>query len=131
MDAMNEKTPVTVDYQDGKLKVSILEPCQFAIKDTKANRKILYILFRLLTNIAGETLLTFAMISRIFGLNSRQASNHFYREFQDAGYDFGDYLKRKKRLEEAFSLIERQVLAEPLLSIRYHYDMFMEKTSSI
>lgn len=123
---MNKNIPVSVDIQDGNLSVSISEPCRFQLKDTKANRKVLYIFFRLLTNMEGVKLLTFKLISKLFSLNSRQASHNFFNEFEKCDYDFGDYLKRKRRLEKAFPLIEKQVLAEPLLSIRYHYEMFVK-----
>lgn len=66
------------------------------------------------------------MISNLLGLNSRQDSNNFWREFQACEYDFGDFLLRKKKLREAFPLIEKQVLLAPLLSIKEHYRHFCQ-----
>lgn len=64
------------------------------------------------------------MIANLLGLNNRQDSNNFWREFQACGYDFGSFLLRKKKLREAFPLIEQQVLSAPFLKISEHYRYF-------
>ena len=71
-------------------------------------------------------LCTFQMISNLLGLNSRQDSNNYWREFLACASDFGDFLLRKKKLREAFPLIEQQVLLAPLLKIKKHYRHFCQ-----
>jgi len=82
------------------------------------------VLLRLLKTINGKILLTYLTISKLFSLKHRQDSNNFYREFIACGGDFGDYLKRKKKLEEYFPLIEKLVLQFPFLSISELYRIF-------
>ena len=66
------------------------------------------------------------MISLLLGLNNRQDSNNFWREFQACDYDFSNFLLRKKKLRDAFPLIEQQVLSAPLLSPVEHYKYFCQ-----
>lgn len=69
--------------------------------------------------------LTFQEISTALGHADRQWSNNFWREFEAADRDALNYLKRKNRLEdEAFSLIEAQILQQPLLPLATQYDGF-------
>lgn len=128
---MKKNIPVSVDFQDGYLYVSISEPCRFLLKDTNANRKVLYVLFRLLTNENNENLTTFQQISAIFGLKSRQDSNNFFREFNHSGQDFLSYLERKKRLKAALPLIEKQALKNPQLSMHEQYKEFMKSNPAL
>ena len=81
-------------------------------------------LLRCLMTLKNIHLFTFEMIANLLGLNNRQDSNNFWREFQACEYDFGNFLLRKKKLREAFPLIEQQVLSAPLLDLREHYRHF-------
>ena len=75
----------------------------------------------------NKHIFTFAEISSQLGLNSRQDSNNYWREFQDSGLDFGLFIQRKKKLGEAMPLIEKQVLYAPLLNIKDHWVEFCER----
>ena len=108
------------------MSVKIACPTTFTINDTKNNRKLLYILLRLLKNENQQNIVTFRQISALFDLKSRQDSNNFYRDFQDSDGDFLHFLQRKKKLGEAFPLIEKQVLKNPLIAISEHFRMFIE-----
>ena len=98
----------------------------FKLADTKNNRKVLYVLFRLFKRENGKNLLTYRDISEGFSLKHRQDSNNYYRDFIACSEDFGDYLKRKKRLEEYFPLIEKLVLQFPFLSIAELHRIFLK-----
>ena len=119
-----QKDSIFVERKDGMLSLQINFPIQFKIKDTQNNQKSLYVFLRLFKTLNGKHLLTFQAISALFGLNSRQDSNNFYREFQECDEDMLFYLKRKKKLEEALPEIEKQVLEMPLLSIAEQYKIF-------
>jgi transposase-like protein len=97
-----------------------------SLPDTPANEKIMIVLAHSIRQLDGTKAgLTFQEISEILGHADRQWSNNFWREYEAAGGDILAYLKRKKRLEdEAFSLIETQILAQPLLSLSAHYQRF-------
>ena len=81
------------------------------------------ILLRLLTT-ESKPILSFIKISNLFDLKARQDSNNYYREFLASEEDFGDFLKRKRRLGEAYPFIESQVLKSPFLSISEHFVTF-------
>jgi hypothetical protein len=49
----------------------------------------------------------------MLGLKARQDSNNFWDLFKAAGEDILAFLKRKKKLKAAFTLIEKQLLAAP------------------
>ncbi len=117
---------------DGNIHVEIAEPCGFTLLDTKSNRKILYILLRLLNFLNANTpKLSYIMISNLFGLQSRQDTNNFYRDFIESGSDFLNYLQRKIQLKAFFHLIEKQVLMYPMFSIQKQFELFKESNLSI
>jgi len=102
---------------------------ELTLKDTPANQKSMIILsheFKPVDRCRGE--MTFQEISEALGHSDRQWSHNFYREYDAAGGDFGDYLKRRKRLEEAaFPLVEAQILSQPFLSMAEQYRLFCER----
>jgi transposase-like protein len=99
------------------------------IRDTHSNRKLLYILLRLFISLDNQYLCTFQTISDFFSLNSRQDSNNFFRLFQEAGQDFGAFLTRKRKLSEAISLVETQILKSGDLTITEHHHVFSQEHS--
>lgn len=115
---------LSVEKKDNRLLIEIGCPVQFSLRDTTNNRKVLYVLLRLLKTENGINLATFQTISSLFGLKSRQDSNNYYREFQSCDEDILSFLKRKKKLERALPLIEEQVLKMPLLSISEQHKIF-------
>ena len=121
-----QKDSISVEKNQNNLSIKINRPVQFELSDTTNNRKALYVLLRLLKTENSKYLTTFRAISALFGLQSRQDSNNFYREFQACGEDLFLYLKRKKALENAFPLREKQVLEMPLLSIPEQFKKFSD-----
>ena len=124
--AKKARDTVSVQQKDENLFISVNCPVSFTIKDTKNNRKALYVLLRLFKTENGKNLTTFEKISALFNLNSRQDSNNYYREYLASGEDLLHFLQRKQKLKEAFSLIEMQVLKNPLLSLKEHYKVFVD-----
>ena len=122
---------VSVQQKDKNLTIRVNCPVSFTIKDTKNNRKALYVLLRLFKTENGKNLTTFSKISALFGLNSRQDSNNFYREYLASGEDLLYFLQRKQKLKEAFPLIENQVLKNPLLSLKEQYKLFIDTNPTI
>lgn len=127
----SQEDTISVESRGDLLSVNISCPIQFDIKDTQNNRKLLYVLLRLFKKENGQNIATFQKISNLFGLKSRQDSNNFYREFQEIEEDFLYYLQRKKKLGEAFPLIEAQLLKNPLLTMSEHFKMFTQKHPEI
>lgn len=121
-----QKDTNCVEKKDSVLTVKLNCPAQFEIKDTNHNKKVLYVLFRLFKTENGNNFATFKEISAFFDLKSRQDSNNFYREFLASGEDFLLFLQRKKKLNEAFPVIEKQILRNPLLSMKEHFQEFIE-----
>lgn len=121
-----QKDSISVEKNDGLLSIEINCPSRFSLKDTPNNRKVLYVLFRLLKGQDNKNLVTFSKISTLFDLKSRQDSNNFYREFQYFEEDFNQYLERKKKFKDAFPLIEKQVLNDPLTNIIEQYRIFVK-----
>jgi len=126
-----QEDSIIVKKNDNYLNISINCPIQFSLKDTLNNRKVLYVLFRLLKNENKAHLVTFQQISALFGLKSRQDSNNFHREFLHSEKDFLFYLERKRKLKAALPLIEKQVLKNPLLSMHEQYTKFMEANPTL
>lgn len=120
-----QRDSLFVEKKDNMVIVSINCPIRFSVKDTKSNQKILYVLFSLFKKENDKKIVTFKKISAFFGLQSRQDSNNFYREFQQFGGDFKNYLERKKDFRDALPLIEKQILQNPLLKINDHYKEFI------
>lgn len=119
-----QKDSISVEKNSKKISIKINSPVQFDLADTSNNRKVLYVLLRLLKTENSTNLVTFQGISALFGLKSRQDSNNYFREFLACGEDLLSYLKRKKHLEGAFPLLEKQVLEMPLLSVSEQYKVF-------
>lgn len=120
-----QRDSISVEKNDDLLTIHINCPATFEIKDTKNNLKVLYILLRLFKSQKGKNLVTFSRISALFGLKSRQDSNNFYRDFLASGEDILHFLQRKKKLNKAFPIIEKQILANPLLPIGEHFKEFL------
>jgi len=118
---------ISVKEVGDTLSIDVNCPSRLIIKNTPNNRKVLYVLLRVLKSQNGKNLLTFKKISLLFGLHARQDSNNFFREFQFFGEDFYQYLERKRKLKEAFPLIEKQILKYPLTSIKEHYRLFLKE----
>ena len=124
-----QEDSISVEKNQNILSVKITNPVQFDLPDTTNNRKVLYVLLRLLKTGNGRNLVTFRTISALFGLNSRQDSNNYFREFHACGLDFLKYLQRKSKLGEAFPLVEKQVLEMPLFTIREQFEIFSNNHS--
>ena len=129
--AIKANDTVSVQQKDENLLIKVNCPISFEIKDTQNNRKALYILLRLFKSENGKNLATFKKISALFCLNSRQDSNNFYREYLASGEDLLHFLQRKKKLKDAFPLIEAQVLKTPLLSLKEQYKVFVDDNPNI
>jgi len=125
-----QEVSIFVEKEDNNLCVDINCPSKFYLKDTPNNRKLLYVLLRLVKSPFSTNLLTFQQISALFGFKSRQWSNNFYREFIECGQDFLGYLQRKKKNRAALPLIEQQFLNEPLLSLKEHYQFFIKENQN-
>ena len=123
----NKEVTISVKSDDENFTIEFSGEGRLELKNTPNNQKLLYILLRQFKTVSGKHLFTFQNISEAFGLKSRQDSNNFYREYKSAGEDILNYLKRKKKLEEAFPLIRKEVLNIPILKLTDHYRMFIEK----
>jgi len=129
--ATKQTDSISVQQKDNNLNVKVNCPVSFTIKDTKNNRKALYVLIRLFKAENGKNLATFEKISALFGLNSRQDSNNFYREYLASGEDLLLFLQRKQKLKKAFYLLEAQVLKNPLRSLKEQYKIFIDENPAI
>jgi len=121
---------VTIERDQGLIKVSILVPVIFSLPESKANLKFLYVFLRLLTTLTGKTLLTFESIAFLMGFKDRRNINNFYREFNEAKGDILAFLSRKLLYSDLIPLIQEQILSNIMLPLSAHYKLFIEKTKS-
>lgn len=121
---------VTIEREQGLIKVSILVPVIFSLPETKANLKFLYVFLRLLTTVTGKDLLTFDSIAFLMGFKDRRNVNNFYREFNEAKCDILAFLTRKLLYSEYIPLIQEQILSNIMLPLNAHYKLFVDRTKS-
>ncbi len=117
-----------ISQSSGEIHLAISRPARLSLPDTAANRKTMVVLARRMSHSDGsKTGNTYKVISAAFGHKDRQWSNNHCREFSACGGDILDFLKRENKLEEsAFTLIEQQILAAPLLSPAEQYAAFQK-----
>ncbi|MCP4702702.1 MAG: hypothetical protein GY862_38460, partial [Gammaproteobacteria bacterium] len=117
-----------ISQSNGEIHLAISQPARLSLPDTAANRKTMVVLARRMSHSDGsKTGNTYKVISAAFGHKDRQWSNNHCREFSACGGDILDFLKRENKLEEsAFTLIEQQILATPLLSPAEQYAAFQK-----
>ncbi len=118
----------TISQSNGEVHLVISQPARLSLPDTAANRKTMVVLARHMSYSDGsKNDITYKVISAAFGHKDRQWSNNHCREFSACGGDMFSFLKRGNKLEEsAFTLIEQQILATPLLSPVEQYAAFQK-----
>jgi transposase-like protein len=71
----------------------------YEIRDTWVNRKVVFILLRILRNPeTGKPLFTYQCIAEAFGYADRRNIHNFWQEFQHSVEDFASYLRRKRKV---------------------------------
>lgn len=88
---------VKINTETGTIQVMLAQGNYLEVVDTWNNRKLLMILLRLLKGADGKPLMTFEEIAKALGYADRRNVNNFFREFQQCGMDFLEYLRRKDR----------------------------------
>jgi len=92
--------------------------CTSWLPDTPSNRKCMLIFLRLLTSDNGEHLFTHQELAAIVGSDNRQASSNQVEFFVDCGCDILDFLKRKRKVNDAvIDAVLAELMAEPLAKI--------------
>lgn len=115
---------IDVNTNQGNIEILIDKPCKLTFRDTPANRKLIYVLLRSVTDLDDKEICTYQAISDFFNLNSRQDSNNYFRQFQESGQDFGAYLTRKRELGSALPFVQEQILGNCELPLIKHYQIF-------
>jgi len=68
------------------------------LPDTRANRKVMLVCFRLLCDANGKALYTHQELSAIVGSDKRQASSGHVELFRDGGLDFKNFIFIKPKM---------------------------------
>lgn len=69
------------------------------IRDTWVNRKVVFILLRMLHSPeTGKPLFSYQCIADAFGYADRRNIHNFWQEFQQCAEDFASYLRRKRKV---------------------------------
>jgi transposase-like protein len=118
---------LTVTCQDTTIVIRSQAFCG-EFKNTEENQKALFVFLRLLScPETGKPLFTYQELADAFQKKDRRDIHNFVREFWKRGGDFLQYLARKRaKKDRLFPVIERQVLAAPLLTLAEHYRVFCE-----
>lgn len=91
---------VNVSTEGGRIQVVLPPGSTLQLPDTWNNRRVMMVLLRLFVGANGKPLMTFAEIAQAFGYPDRRNVNNFWREFEQSGCDFLDYLKRKYKIDD-------------------------------
>jgi transposase-like protein len=118
---------LTVEIHENTLHIRSQAFCG-TFQDTEENRKALFVFLRFLScPETGKALFTYQQLADAFGKKDRRDIDNFVREFRQRGGDFFQYLARKStKKERLVPVIERQILAAPLLAIAEQYRIFCE-----
>jgi transposase-like protein len=89
------------------------------IRDTWANRKVLFIILRLLRSPeTGKALFTYQCIADAFGYADRRNIHNFWQEFQQCVEDFESYLRRKRKVTAEVVTALQVALSHDLLAAK-------------
>src|SRR5712692_7639501 len=105
---------VNISTASGTIQVALGEGYQLEVVDTWNNRRLLLVLLRLVQGPRGKPALTFADIAQAFGYADRRNVNNFWREFEQSGEDFFDYLQRKYKIDATIRDMIWQVFLEDI-----------------
>jgi len=107
---------VQVNTASGTIQVALGEGYRLEGVDTWNNRRLLRVLRRLVQGPEGKPAWTFADIAQAFGYADRRNVNNYWREFQQSGEDFWDYLQRKYKIDATIRETIRPVFLEDIFA---------------
>jgi transposase-like protein len=103
--------------EDNKIKIETQE-FFLELPDTRSNRKVCVVFLRSLKNKGGKRLYKLKQLAKIVDSDNRQAASEHVEQFRASGEDIGDFLKRKRKIdEEVLSAIEAEINLDPLVEV--------------
>jgi hypothetical protein len=87
--------------------------------DVGINRKLAVVFLRSLRSAqTGRPLFTLQELSGIVGSRNRQAASEHMEQFRGCGEDFGEFIKRRRKVdEEVVEAVEAELLQDPLAGL--------------
>jgi transposase-like protein len=109
---------LTIVTDDNRFRIESQHFCTDWVSDTPANRKAMVVFLRLLVLEDGQPLFTHQQLACLVESSNRQASSHHFESFVACGCDFRDFLKRKRKVNDAVvSAVLEELLSDPLAKI--------------